>query len=131
MKKKYRSNTKTIILYNFVGSVVIAVPLYLLGYYFEQLNFLIAVAFSLPLTSIIISIPTIYIIDNEILIIRQSFVKTKIDIKTIKRIKALVREHDIKIRYKKYKQVTIYPKDKYAFINDLKNINSDIEVIYK
>ena len=130
MRRKYRLSRNVMLLHIIVGSVIMGIPLCLLGYYFEQLNFLTTGVLSGLFISIVMIIPTTYIIDNNTLIIREIFIaKTKIDISTIKKIKASVRGHDIKIRYKKYKQVTLYPKDKYGFINDLKSINSDIEVI--
>jgi len=88
----------------------------------------------------ILIIPTYYIIENETLIIKSGlFSKLKIDIKTIKKVQekrsglaepALSLDR-IEIRYKKYDHVMISPKDKYGFINDLKSINSDIEIILK
>jgi len=119
-------------LYHIITTIAIAIPFASIGYYVEKLDFLITVAFTVLLSSIIMVIPTIYIIDNDTLIIREFFIaKTKIDIATIKKIKDSHRNDYIDIRYKKYKQVTIYPKDKYGFINDLKNINPEIEVIYR
>ena len=131
MRKKYRSKTKTILLYNLVGSVAIAIPLGILGYCIDRFEYLISGAFAMLLTPIILAIPTYYIIDNNTLIVRQSFIKMKIDITTIKWIKVSNDNHDIKIRYKKYSSVDIYPKDKSEFINDLKGVNSEIEVKYK
>jgi len=55
------------------------------------------------------------------------FSLAKIDITTIKKIK--ITKKRIEIHNKKYGTMRLYLKDKQGFINDLKSINSDIEVI--
>jgi len=96
----------------------------------------------LILQNYIFIIPTYYIIDNEELILKSGlFHKIKIDISTITKItetNKILSTYTfapsldrIKISYKKYDHITISPKNKYEFIQNLMSVNSAIEVIYK
>ena len=81
------------------------------------------------LTPILLSFLTSYIVDNDVLILKVWFGKTKIDIADIKKIKKTNFNGCLEIHYKKYKQATVCLKDGEEFINDLKSINPDIEVV--
>lgn len=72
---------------------------------------------------------TYYIIDNEMLIVRNSlFIPVvKIDIKTITKINETKKQ--IEICYKKYDRIKLSLKDNCGFINDLKGVNAGIEVL--
>ena len=113
-----------------VGVLVYVILFIIIGYCTGELVVFVTGALGGVLTPIILSFFTSYTIDNDVLIIKIWFGKTKIDIANIKKIKETNLKYYIDIRYKKYKQVTIYPKDKYELINDLKSINPEIEVVY-
>ena len=126
MKKKYRSKRSIIEFIPAICILLFFVPVFIIGK-FDYLIILNIICMTF-LQIFILTVPTHYIIDNETLIIRQGFSKIKIDIHTIKKVKETKRK--IEIRYKKYDNIKISPKDKYGFINDLTSVNSDIEVVY-
>jgi hypothetical protein len=121
MKKKYRSK------YGFIVPFIAIFWLLIIVF-----SFICEWIYLLPgFMAIFITITTHYIIDNETLILKNGFFFSvaKVDIKTIKKIKET--KNRIEIHCKKYGTMMLYPKDKQAFINDLKSINSEIEVIYR
>ena len=128
MKKIYRP--KKINQASIVGGLIFLLLLAITCYFTNELVIFATAAIAGIVTPVLISFLTSYIIDNDILIIKIWFGKTKIDISTIKKIKETNLKYNIDICYKKYKQITITPKYKYEFINDLKNINPEIEVEY-
>ena len=133
MKKKYR--VKSIVWSKplLIGGLVYIILLAIFGYFSSGLSGLL-----LPVVSALVGILIVvllslfnsYAIDNEVLIIKLWYGKTKIDIADIKKIKETNLKYCIEIRYKKYKQTTICLKDKDEFINDLKSINPEIEVVH-
>ncbi len=90
----------------------------------------------LPLTIFVISsVTTIrYVIDKDMLLIRSVGFKSVIPIRSIRRVKAsnsilaspAASLGRLEIFYNKYDSVLVSPKDKQAFINDLKTINPEI-----
>lgn len=83
---------------------------------------------------------TVYIVDNELLIVKSGFVfNDTIKIKTIRKISETYNLLSspatsldrLEITYNKYDSVLISPKDKYLFIENLTSINPNIEVKLK
>lgn len=83
---------------------------------------------------------TVYIVDNELLIVKSGFVfNDTIKIKTIRKIgetynllsSPATSLDRLEITYNKYDSVLISPKDKYLFIENLTSINPNIEVKLK
>ena len=132
MKKKYRVKSivwsKSILICGLVYIILLAI----FGYITNGLSGLLLHAIGAVvgiLFVVMLSLFNYCIIDNNVLIIRMSlFFKTKIDIADIKKIKTYPKYY-IDIRYKKYKQAAVGLKDKDEFINDLKSINPEIEII--
>jgi len=142
MRKKYRSK---------IGFIAFA-PFLLTFCAFGTVGFILGaldrwifyINFIIPLIPTLLLIPLRYIIDNKELIVKSSFYKIKIDIDTILKIKEknsvfLVNTFAfsldrLEITYNKqneYREVTISPKNKHEFIQDLMSINPNIEVVYK
>jgi len=132
MKKKYR--VKKFVLYKplLIGGLVYIILLAVFGYItnglFGILLPIVSALFGI-LIVVLLSLFNSYTIDNDVLIIKLWYGKTKIDIADIKKIKETYPKYYIDIRYEKYKQTTVCLKDKDEFINDLKSINPEIEII--
>ena len=131
MKKQYRIKNIVWNKSRTIGGLVYVILL-IFGYSISRLPGLISIlagAVGGILIVVILSFLNSYTIDNGVLIIKLWYGKTKIDIASIKKIKETHPKYCIDIRYNKYKQITVCPKDKDEFIHDLKSINPEIEVI--
>jgi len=138
MKKKYRQKIGFIAFL----PLLIILSVFCIPWFIWDTSFSLFLICLLILQNYIFIIPTYYIIDNEQLIFKSGlFHKIKIDISTITKItetNKILSTYTfapsldrIKISYKKYDHITISPKNKHNFIQDLMSINPDIEVIYK
>ena len=136
MKKIYKSKVSYTLL--FVVFLVLYVPLipFFRGREIDAKMMMVVGLITLLFAFILYTfIKTVYIIDGEKLLIKSGFIRYKpIDIKTIKKIaptKNIISSpapsfDRIEIKYGKYDEIIISPKEKQNFAKDLLKINPKI-----
>jgi hypothetical protein len=130
--KKYKSKIGG--LFSVSMFITVAVLVYTI---YNEFTFLGVIVLLLIIAFIIdLALRTYYVINNDHLFIRCGFFTTKIDLKSVRKISdskdlisspALSNDR-LEIVYNKFDTILISPKEKTAFLSELKIANPDIEI---